>query len=275
MLETHKWVKYPTFPSLADLQAYEYPFAWMFAVLDSDWELYRYNAETEQWDVVTTSTPVQPEKASTIVIWTVRWADATEFANWVDTGSSWELLVTTPAQVKSIVTPRATTSVIWAVRASTTTEFNNWTATWSGGEYLITTPAQVQWLISWAGLHVTHIGEEWEPRLIYNVNEETYYTYTVTRAWFIVVDWVEWFTSTSISAVAPCNSVTTSGTASVVCAYSWSPIRDGSATDWQKYRRRALYAVWPWTVTFKNKINYTLPSSQYTWISVEDYFYFW
>jgi len=100
-LITEKWVEYPHFDSLEDLQAYWTPFGWMFAVVDADWELYRYNAETETWSVVTTSTPVQPTKASTIAIGTVRWATDAEFQAWTATGSQWELLVATPAQIQN------------------------------------------------------------------------------------------------------------------------------------------------------------------------------
>ena len=101
-LETEKWVKYPHFDSLEDLEDYWTPFGWMFAVVDSDWELYRYNDVEEEWAVVTTSTPVQPAKASTTAIWTVRWATDAEFEAWTATGSQWELLVATPAQIQSV-----------------------------------------------------------------------------------------------------------------------------------------------------------------------------
>lgn len=100
LLTTNKWVKYPSFENLEALEAYNDPFPWMFAVLESDWELYRYNAVTEQRDIVTTSTPAVPEKATTTTIWTVRGATAAEFAAWTATGSQWELLVATPAQIK-------------------------------------------------------------------------------------------------------------------------------------------------------------------------------
>lgn len=52
MLTTEKWVKYPNFADVAALQAYDAPFAWMFATVDSTWELYRYNAFTCCWDMV-------------------------------------------------------------------------------------------------------------------------------------------------------------------------------------------------------------------------------
>ena len=100
-LITEKGVEYPHFDSLEDLQAYWTPFGWMFAVVDSDWELYRYNAETEEWSVVTTSTPVQPAKASEEAIGTVRVATDEEFEDWTDTWESWEYLMPTVSQVKS------------------------------------------------------------------------------------------------------------------------------------------------------------------------------
>lgn len=102
MLETKKWVKYPSFTNVAALEAYANPFGWMFATVDSTGELYRYNAVTEEWSVVTTATPSNPEMASTTTIWTVRGATDTEFANWTATGSQWELLVATPAQIQSV-----------------------------------------------------------------------------------------------------------------------------------------------------------------------------
>ena len=100
-LVTEKGVEYPHFDSLEDLQDYWTPFGWMFAVVDSDWELYRYNAETEEWSVVTTSTPVQPAKASEEAIGTVRVATDAEFEDWTDTWESWEYLMPTVSQVKA------------------------------------------------------------------------------------------------------------------------------------------------------------------------------
>lgn len=54
MLTTAKWVKYPNFANVAALNAYANPYGWMFATVDDTWELYRYNAVTEQWDLVST-----------------------------------------------------------------------------------------------------------------------------------------------------------------------------------------------------------------------------
>ena len=58
-LITRKWVKYPSFATFEDLEDYEWAFGGMFATVDSTWELYRYNAVTEQWDLV-----------STVALWT-------------------------------------------------------------------------------------------------------------------------------------------------------------------------------------------------------------
>ena len=54
LLETKKWVKYPSFADTTALEAYADPFGWMFATVEDTGELYRYNALTEQWDLVST-----------------------------------------------------------------------------------------------------------------------------------------------------------------------------------------------------------------------------
>ena len=100
-LITEKWVEYPHFDSLEDLQAYESPFGWMFAVVDSDWELYRYNAVDEEWSVVTTSTPAQPAQASDVAIGTVRVATDAEFSAGTDQWSNDEYLMATVSQIKA------------------------------------------------------------------------------------------------------------------------------------------------------------------------------
>lgn len=102
-LITEKWVEYPHFDSLEELQDYESPFGWMFAVVDSDWELYRYNAVDEEWAVVTTSTPAQPAKASESAIGTVRVATDAEFEAWTDQWSNDEYLMATLSQIKSLI----------------------------------------------------------------------------------------------------------------------------------------------------------------------------
>lgn len=101
-LITEKWVKYPHFDNVAALEAYAEPFGWMFAVVDSTGELYRYNAVTEEWSVVESSTPTNPEMADDETIWTVRIATDAEFEAWTDTGSHGEYLVATPSQIQSV-----------------------------------------------------------------------------------------------------------------------------------------------------------------------------
>ena len=101
-LITEKWVKYPHFDNVADLEAYSGAFGGMFAVVDSTWELYRYNAVTEERALIESSQPANPEMADDETIWTVRIATDAEFAAWTDTGSQWEYLVPTPSQVKSV-----------------------------------------------------------------------------------------------------------------------------------------------------------------------------
>ena len=100
-LITEKWVEYPHFDSLEDLQAYSSPFGWMFAVVDSDWELYRYNDVEEEWAVVTTSTPAQPAQASDVAIGTVRVATDAEFSAGTDQWSNDEYLMATVSQIKA------------------------------------------------------------------------------------------------------------------------------------------------------------------------------
>lgn len=117
-LITEKWVEYPHFTNLTALEAYSSPFGWMFAVVDASGELYRYNAVTSTWSVVTTSTPAIPEQADDETIWTVRVATDAEFEAWDDTGDQWEYLMATVSQVKSaggasIFTLTWTTDTSW------------------------------------------------------------------------------------------------------------------------------------------------------------------
>lgn len=101
-LVTEKWVQYPHFDSVSALEACTWAFGGMFAVVDSTGELYRYNAVTQEWSVVESSTPTNPEMADTTTIWTVRVATDTEFNNWTATWSHGEYLVATPAQIQSV-----------------------------------------------------------------------------------------------------------------------------------------------------------------------------
>lgn len=54
-LTTEKWVQYPSFANTTCLQAYSSPFGGMFATVDDTGELYRYNAFTCCWDMVSTA----------------------------------------------------------------------------------------------------------------------------------------------------------------------------------------------------------------------------
>ena len=101
-LVTEKGVEYPHFDTLADLQAYWTPFGWMFAVVDASWELYRYNDVTEEWWVITTNEPTNPEQASTSAIGTVRVATQAEFNAGTEQWDNDEYLMATIPQVKSI-----------------------------------------------------------------------------------------------------------------------------------------------------------------------------
>lgn len=100
-LVTEKGVEYPHFDTLADLQAYWTPFGWMFAVVDASWELYRYNDVTEEWGVVTTNEPTNPEQASTSAIGTVRVATQAEFNAGTEKWENDEYLVATIPQIKA------------------------------------------------------------------------------------------------------------------------------------------------------------------------------
>ena len=119
-LITEKWVEYPHFNTLADLEAYSSPFGWMFAVVDSSGELYRYNAVSEEWSVVTTATPVLPEQADDETIWSVRVATDAEFGAGTETWSQWEYLMATIPQIQAM-TPEVDTKVFELVWTSDTT----------------------------------------------------------------------------------------------------------------------------------------------------------
>ena len=99
-LVTEKWVQYPHFDNVSALEACTWAFGGMFAVVDSTGELYRYNAVTQEWSVVESSTPTNPEMADDETIWTVRIATDAEFEAGTDTGSHGEYLVATPSQIQ-------------------------------------------------------------------------------------------------------------------------------------------------------------------------------
>ena len=110
LLTTEKWVQYPHFDNVTALEACTWAFGGMFAVVDSTWELYRYNAVTEERALIESSTPANPEMADDETIWTVRVATDTEFDNWTATGSHWESLMATVTQIKWM-TPEVYTKV--------------------------------------------------------------------------------------------------------------------------------------------------------------------
>lgn len=109
-LITEKWVEYPHFDTLADLQDYWTPFGWMFAVVDASWELYRYNDVTESWDVITTNEPTNPEQADEVAIGTVRVATDAEFEAGTEQWSNNEYLMATIPQIQAM-TPDVDTKV--------------------------------------------------------------------------------------------------------------------------------------------------------------------
>ena len=101
-LITEKGVEYPHFDTLADLQAYWTPFGWMFAVVDASGELYRYNDVTEEWWVITTNEPTNPEQADTSTVWTVRVATQAEFNAGTEQWDNDEYLMATIPQIKAL-----------------------------------------------------------------------------------------------------------------------------------------------------------------------------
>ena len=101
-LVTEKGVEYPHFDTLADLQAYWTPFGWMFAVVDASGELYRYNDVTEEWGVITTNEPTNPEQADTSTVWTVRVATQAEFNAGTEQWENDEYLMATIPQIKAL-----------------------------------------------------------------------------------------------------------------------------------------------------------------------------
>lgn len=123
-LITEKWVEYPHFDTLADLQDYWTPFGWMFAVVDASWELYRYNDVTESWDVITTNEPTNPEQADDETIWSVRVATDAEFEAGTETWSQWEYLLATIPQIKAM-TPDVDTKLFTLSSTSDTTTAQN------------------------------------------------------------------------------------------------------------------------------------------------------
>lgn len=226
-LITEKWVKYPHFDNVAALEAYAEPFGWMFAVVDSTWELYRYNAVTEERALIESSQPANPEMADDETIWTVRIATDAEFAAWTDTGSQWEYLVPTPSQVQS-VTPENNLHI---------TNVN---------------------------LESTRISESWATASI---------TYQIPKAWFLKIQWKDYFKADSYWDPESIVWLSFSGTASAdhmtsLAPYRWSAL---APTEWYHYD---LVAVWEWSLTITISLSETHPSGT-VWVKIVDYIYFW
>ena len=192
-LITNKWVKYPHFNTVADLEAYNDPFGWMFAVVDSTWELYRYNAVTQEWSVIEASTPSNPEMASTITIWTVRWATDTEFNNWESTWSQWELLVATPNQIRWLEVKKATPSRSGTVKVASKNQFLADTYRDSDSDYLL---ARIDY-IKTAKLMYQDIRDENNQQIkidsLTDKDQTKEVTFTMPFDWFFTVHWEEQF----------------------------------------------------------------------------------
>lgn len=124
-LITEKWVEYPHFDTLSDLQAYANPFGWMFAVVDASWELYRYNAVTEQWDVITTNEPTNPELATEAVIWIARHATSWEISWKKETWEDWAYLFISP-KILSNSTNKRVFYDYWGNESSSSTIRDAW-----------------------------------------------------------------------------------------------------------------------------------------------------
>lgn len=124
-LITEKWVEYPHFDSLEDLQAYSSPFGWMFAVVDSNWELYRYNAVTGQWDVITTNEPTNPELATEEVIWIARHATSWEISSKKEIWDDWAYLFISPKVLSESIYKRLFYDY-WAGSSSSNTIRDAW-----------------------------------------------------------------------------------------------------------------------------------------------------
>ena len=197
-LITEKWVEYPHFDTLADLQDYWTPFGWMFAVVDASWELYRYNDVTESWDVITTNEPTNPEQADDETIGTVRVATDEEFEAGTDTWSHGEYLMATIPQIQWM-TPEVDTKVF---NLNDTTDLTTWQAIFdyckAGKVALVfrSSSAQVKvymyWQdVIWQRLRLFHINFsyswwEWSP--VTDISRDTisiYYSWnTVTSITF-------------------------------------------------------------------------------------------
>lgn len=270
-LITEKWVEYPHFDTLADLQAYWTPFGWMFAVVDASGELYRYNDVTEEWGVVTTNEPTNPEQASTSAVGTVRVATDTEFNAGTEQWSNDEYLMPSIPQVKRL----ATDSQVWLSRIATSSEVRNWASTWEDGVPLFITPRQFQ--NEWKNMSLV--------RTIVNQSSQSSSTrwttltksYETTRNWFLTVEWIEETNSGSVDTHFSVENAD----------YRYWP---SVATDeisrclvniwWTNYypniriKRTAILAVGTWTIKVNLYIDDNANLSSPVYVRIVDFFYF-
>lgn len=117
-----KWgIEYPVFKTLEDLKKYSKAFAGMFAVVESDGELYKYNALSKLWWVVTTNNPTEIAKASKSNAGVVRIATDEEARNGSETGTDGATLVLSPTQAGK----KASTTNSGTVRIATLDDIKN------------------------------------------------------------------------------------------------------------------------------------------------------
>lgn len=79
-LITRGGIEYPSFATFELLEQYQSPFAGMFAIVEDDGELYKYNANMQSWSQVTTSTPTITPEATNTISGKVKRAGFQEFA---------------------------------------------------------------------------------------------------------------------------------------------------------------------------------------------------
>lgn len=135
-----KWgIEYPVFKTLEDLKKYSKAFAGMFAVVESDGELYKYNALSKLWWVVTTNNPTEIAKASKSNAGLVRIATDEEAHNGSETGTDGATLVLSPKQSGK----KASTTTIGTVRGATPDEVKKRKSEGLEWELLVITPYQL------------------------------------------------------------------------------------------------------------------------------------
>lgn len=233
LLTTNKWVKYPSFANVEELEAYWQPFGWMFATVDSTWELYRYNAVTEERALIESSEPANPEMADETTIWTVRVATDAEFAAWTETWDSWEYLVATPAQIQS-------------VSPSMSLNFTN------------------------VNLSSSSVHTAWQTASV---------TYTVPHDWFVTIRRTEYINNSSMADYSAANRISLSWASDPKRVTFMQPDPQ-YFSSWHAFTNSAwfhvdLYAVKAGTLTVTMNIDYTIDSSYYWWVKIQDFFYFW